>query len=159
MRWVVAMVFAFSAAPSLADETPDPVSEAAIWECITAAGAEPRAATSCIGTFANTCMEAAGAYDTITVTQCMEAETIGWDAALNTAYQDLRADLSGPDVPAGAADALRDAQRAWIPFRDAEFSWRGNLTTGTSHITDGAQCVLDVTATRVLDLVAYGGGQ
>ena len=156
MRWGVAMVFAVSAAPSLADETPDPVSEAAIWECITAAAAEPRGAASCIGSFANACMEVAGAYHTIAVTQCMVAETVGWDAALNAAYQDLRADLSGLDAPAGAADALREAQRAWIPFRDAECRWRGNLTR---HITDYAHCVLDVTATRVLDLVAKGGGQ
>ncbi|GAA3871500.1 lysozyme inhibitor LprI family protein [Celeribacter arenosi] len=39
------------------------------------------------------------------------------DAELNATYQDVMADLK-TNQP-GVALALRDAQRAWIPFRDA----------------------------------------
>ena len=157
MKHLAVVVLSIAPIMAWADEPPTPVPEAEIWACINAVGDGQSA--ECIGSFANACMERAGAYDTITATQCFEAETTGWDAALNTAYQALRANLSGEDVPAGAADALRDAQRAWIPFRDAECQWRGNLTFGTSHITDGAVCMLEVTAARVLDFVGYGGGQ
>ncbi|KIC43390.1 hypothetical protein RA27_01290 [Ruegeria sp. ANG-R] len=102
-------------------------------------------------------MEESGAFDSITVAQCRDAETEGWDAVLNTAYQSLRADLSAPDMLPVAAEALTDAQRAWIKFRDAECLSRGNLTTGTAHFEDGADCFLRVTATRALDLIGYGG--
>jgi hypothetical protein len=61
------------------------------------------------------------------------------DAALNAAYKTLMAKL---DAPAQAR--LRDAQRAWIAFRDKECAFRA---------TDSA-CVADLTRTRTQELDA-----
>lgn len=157
MRALLCLVLA--AVPSLtaADWTPAPVAEATIWDCVEAAGDNWHAGARCIGGFATACISDAGLTDSISIAQCMETETQAWDAVLNTAYQSLRADLAGPDMLPVAAEALRDAQRAWIPFRDAECLSRGNLTTGTGHFEDGAACMMRVTATRALDLIGYGG--
>ncbi|SDW19306.1 Uncharacterized conserved protein YecT, DUF1311 family [Ruegeria halocynthiae] len=141
---------------ALADWAPKPVDEAELWDCVTQAGSSWHAGASCIGRFADACVEESGAYDSITVAQCHDAEMKGWDAVLNSAYQSLQADLSEPDMLPVAAEALTDAQRAWINFRDAECLSRGNLTTGTGHLEDGADCFLRVTATRALDLIGYG---
>ena len=105
------------------------------------------------------CISGTSAVGNIPTVQCLHAEAQGWDDVLNTAYQSLREALSGPEMLPGAAEALRDAQRAWIPFRDAECLSRGNLTKGTGHFEDGAECNLRVAATRTLDLIGYGGGR
>ncbi len=144
---------------ALADWAPDPVAEADIWHCVAEAGEGWHAGAMCVRNFANACIEESGSYDSIAVAQCMDAETKAWDAVMNTAYGSLRQDLSDPELPPVAAEALRDAQRAWIAFRDAECLSRGNLTTGTGHFEDGADCMLRVTATRALDLIGYGGTQ
>lgn len=140
-----------------ADWAPKPVNEADLWGCVADAGDGWHAGAVCIGRSAEACIEESGAHDSITVAQCLEAEAKGWDGVLNTAYQSLRTGLSGPEMLPVAAVALKDAQRAWIAFRDAECLSRGNLTTGTAHFEDGADCTLRVTATRALDLIGYGG--
>ncbi|MEM7090514.1 MAG: lysozyme inhibitor LprI family protein [Pseudomonadota bacterium] len=142
-----------------ADWAPEPVTENEVWDCVNQSGSDWHAGASCIGTFSNACIESSGTYDSMTVAQCRDVETQGWDAVLNTAYTSLQADLSAPEMLPIAAEALKDAQRAWITFRDAECLSRGNLTTGTGHFEDGAECLLRVTATRALDLIGYGGTQ
>ncbi|MEM8557362.1 MAG: lysozyme inhibitor LprI family protein [Bacteroidota bacterium] len=47
---------------------------------------------------------------------CRAEQYDRWDAALNEVYQSLRRALSND-----AWTSLRDAQRAWLAFRDAEF--------------------------------------
>lgn len=59
------------------------------------------------------------------------------DADLNAAYQDARAllaqwDAGLPEAEAGAVDALRDAQRAWITFRDKACEAEGYAFKGGS---------------------------
>ncbi len=141
---------------ALADWAPEPVAETEIWDCIEEAGSGWHAGATCLRQFSNVCIEDSGSFDSIIVAQCKDAEMKGWDAVLNTAYQSLITDLSGPEIPTVAAEALRDALRAWIEFRDAECLSRGNLTIGTGHYEDGADCFLRVTAGRALDLIAYG---
>ncbi|WP_171096936.1 lysozyme inhibitor LprI family protein [Ruegeria sp. HKCCD7255] len=159
MKMLLVSVCVFTPLQTMADWMPEPVPESEIWDCVTRSGSDWHAGAQCIGTFSNACIESSGAYDSIAVSQCKDAEMQGWDAILNTAYNSLRADLSAPDILPIAAEALKDAQRAWIIFRDAECVSRGNLTTGTGHFEDGADCLLRVTATRALDLIGYGGTQ
>lgn len=59
------------------------------------------------------------------------------DAELNRAYQEAMANMKEadsfyPDDMKGAADALKEAQRAWIPFRDKACVSYGFLAHGGS---------------------------
>jgi uncharacterized protein YecT (DUF1311 family) len=89
--------------------------------------------------------------------ECYGAAYEAWDAALNEVYAGLRETLA-PDEAA----ALRDAQRAWIAFRDAESTFLGSLLTpdrGTMmRITVNAM-MTDVVKARVLALRALAEGE
>lgn len=119
-------------------------------------------APDCIGAAAEHCMERSqGGYSTAGMGACAAAETAIWDEMLNQVYGDLRADMRAIDIDAGPdalsrADALRDAQRAWIAFRDADcvFSWT-MFQEGTMRSLISAGCMLDMTAARALELHAH----
>ena len=132
-------------------------------------GAAPgEAAPSCIGTAAGLCMEASdGGYTTVGMAGCTSRETAEWDKLLNEVYRDLRAALEAEDARADPAtgagidrsDALRDAQRAWIAFRDAECRLRlAQFQGGTISRLIGTGCVLNATARRALELRAIAAG-
>lgn len=116
----------------------------------------------CIGAATARCIDRTpGGNSTIGMTSCTVSETAIWDEFLNSTYQDLRAQMREMDVDdvAGAesrADALRDAQRAWIAFRDAEcdFNW-AMFQEGTIRSNVYAACVQDLTARRALELRNY----
>ena len=88
---------------------------------------------------------------------CYGTANEAWDAALNEVYASLRETLT-PDEAA----ALRDAQRAWIAFRDAESTFLGSLETpdrGTMmRITSNAM-LTDVVKARVLALRSLAEGE
>ncbi len=110
--------------------------------------AAPQGPQSCIGTVSGPCMETPEGATTIGMSECLGREIDWWDQRLNTRYAALRA---GMDEQSAAA--LRDAQRAWIAFRDAECDfhytyWR----EGTIRSTFYFNCLLDMTARRVIEL-------
>ncbi len=115
-------------------------------------------ARPCIGSSANACMEATeGGTSTVGMGGCIRAELDEWDARLNSAYQarieEHRASDAEFEPPLPEAEALRDAQRAWIPWRDAnclyEIShWGG----GTGGGPAGTSCQMYMTAERALEL-------
>jgi uncharacterized protein YecT (DUF1311 family) len=76
------------------------------------------------------------------------------DAELNRVYGDLRRLL-----PPAAADALRDAQRHWLAFRDTEFdfiaaNWNRHQFGSSAPMSQGAyRCAL--IRARVVQLLAY----
>lgn len=114
---------------------------------------------ACIGTAADACMEKTqGGYSTAGMVSCVAAETAIWDEFLNLSYRDLRANMRELDADAlggdiSRADALRDAQRAWIAFRDAEcaFNW-AIFQDGTMRSLVSSGCFLDMTARRTFEL-------
>ena len=65
-----------------------------------------------------------GEMSTQGMVECYGAAYEAWDAALNEAYATLMDTLSEEE-----ATALRDAQRAWIRFRDAESAFLASLMT------------------------------
>ena len=122
-----------------------------------------QAAPACLGAEANRCQELEGGSTTIGITECIAAEGAVWDTLLNEAYQHLRAlwapregggaDLSGAELN----DRLRDAQRAWIAFRDAECGLQyGIYAGGTIRSIIGADCIMGMTAARALALRDMG---
>ncbi|MEX0347820.1 MAG: lysozyme inhibitor LprI family protein [Paracoccaceae bacterium] len=109
----------------------------------------------CVGKAADACQTAPGNDTTIGISQCIQAETAVWDKFLNEQYQLRRAELAAQnqDLP----DQLRDAQRAWISFRDAECGLQYSLwLDGTIRSIVAANCLLTETAERALELRDLG---
>lgn len=110
----------------------------------------------CIGQAASQCQNVPGGDTTVGMAECIVSETEIWDAMLNAEYKIARArlaEIGGEDLQI----SLRDAQRAWIAFRDAECAlqydrWQG----GTIRSIVYANCILEMTATRALMLRDIG---
>lgn len=90
---------------------------------------------------------------TMGMLDCMGTAYTHWDAELNTVYRELMANLPPP-----AQDALRDAQRRWLAFRDAEFATIDQIygnRDGTMWRLNSSGARLDLLSRRVKDLIAY----
>lgn len=100
-----------------------------------------------------------GFVTTVQISQCLQGILAEEDARLNVAYRGAMAVMKATDadLPAnlkGAEAALRSAQRAWLPFRDAGcaaagFRYRG----GTAESLAVAQCLIRQTQTRTGELL------
>ncbi len=71
------------------------------------------------------------------LTYCAEQDWLAADAELNAAYGVARDLMQGIDADLetsqrGAADYLRDGQRAWVTFRDATCAAEGYTVHGGS---------------------------
>lgn len=105
----------------------------------------------CIGAASRVCMEAPGGDTTVGMMECTLRENAWWDNYLNFLYQDLKANLTTDQFT-----SLRDAQRAWITYRDAKCGFEYEYwKEGTIRSTFHSSCLLDATATRAIDLGGY----
>ncbi len=81
------------------------------------------------------------------------------DARLNSAYKTVRAKLKEwdadlPETLKGGADALRDAQRAWITYRDKACEAEGFLFRGgTMEPFIVSSCKTRLTERRTKDML------
>lgn len=116
----------------------------------------------CKGLLQEPCMGGEeGGETTLGMVTCTMAETRVWDGYLNAEYRESRAWAEAMDADqrtyapefANLADALLDAQRAWIAFRDAqcglEYAFWGS---GSMRRIAGASCALEMTADRAIAL-------
>lgn len=100
----------------------------------------------------------------VEMTYCAEQDWLEADAALNTVYGLAMAKMREtdgylPDNLKGAADALRDAQRAWIPYRDKACAAYGYLARGgTLEPQLIYSCRAGLTRARVSELEELAGG-
>jgi len=85
--------------------------------------------------------------NTAGMTDCIAAETKRQDARLNENYKQLMSKLS-----AKRRNALREAQRAWVKFRDTNCSFYFDPDGGTAALLDGRDCFLQATANRAKEL-------
>lgn len=97
------------------------------------------------------CVDASGAVDSAMVACGFSAEE-AWDAQMNATYAKLMQALD-----ADARAKLRQAQRRWVAFRDAEFEaiaaqYRSG---GTMDALDISSTRLDLVKRRALDLAGY----
>ena len=76
--------------------------------------------------------------------QCAAGETARHDARLNRNYKAILDQLDSADDK----DAIRNAQRAWIAFRDADCGSYVSMTWGSMSHLEGAQCLTDRTRER-----------
>ena len=116
----------------------------------------------CIGLSADACMEATpDGGTTVGMGYCLDRELAFWDGMLNQVYDTVRAKARAVDAEMeeiGATvpktePALRDMQRAWIPFRDAtcdfeRAQWGGGTGGGPATLS----CLLRETAEQALYL-------
>lgn len=105
----------------------------------------------CLGDASNACQARPGGSTTIGIVACISSETTAWDGLLNAEYRATRARMR--DLGGGRAEALLDAQRAWIAFRDAECTlsyirWQ----EGTIRSIVAANCQMVMTARRTIAL-------
>ena len=99
-----------------------------VFGVVLALGALPAAAQEV------SCIEA---QTQVEMTRCAEMDWMAADDRLNAAYGDaMRAmkalDAALPKAEQGAAAALKQAQRAWIPFRDAACTAEAYMMHGGS---------------------------
>ena len=78
---------------------------------------------------------------------CMSAEFTRQDARLNENYKILMAKLS-----AKRKEALLEAQRAWIKFRDANCNFYYDPEGGSAAHLAGTDCTLSATTARATEL-------
>lgn len=95
------------------------------------------------------------AKDTTTagMVQCADLAYRRWDEELNQQYRQLMTRLSGSD-----RTVLRDAQRRWLAWRDAEFALIDALyrpMQGTMYSTMQVADRLEIVKNRVMELAAY----
>jgi uncharacterized protein YecT (DUF1311 family) len=119
-------------------------------------------ALGCRGSYAAGCSASApGGESTAGMAACAAAEGEGWEIVLNEVYADLvllarRQDLRDAEDGVASADLrgmLRDAQRAWIAFRDSDCAHEAAIWgEGSQRQVAAAFCLLDRTATRVVGL-------
>ncbi len=93
----------------------------------------------------------AGAASNAATHLCIDAERARWDARLNAAYQAI---LRAAEFDAGGKAELREAQRAWVAFRDKGCDAEGDLFAagGSAAPLIAADCALAQTARRAADL-------
>lgn len=164
MKRIVA-IFLILAGPAPAQELS--FSMAATEACL-AGTANVNQQRTCIGLSAQACMATPIGGTTIGMSGCYDREWKYWDARLNAAYQhemvkakeiDAEMDAIGATVPS-QSDALREMQRAWIPYRDAkcdfEYSHWGGGTGGGPAIT---ACMMQETGEQALYIETSGFGE
>jgi uncharacterized protein YecT (DUF1311 family) len=84
---------------------------------------------------------------TIEMINCILAETMRQDARLNENYKKLISKL-----PTERKNALVEAQRAWIKFRDANCGFYADPEGGSAARMTANQCFLNATADRAKEL-------
>ena len=101
------------------------------------AGAEGDSAKKCDGS-------------TVQIIECLKAQTAESDKRLNVVFE-AAIKASTPKQ----AEKLREAERLWISFRDADCFFFG-MGEGTIAGVAAAQCLLNVTEARARELEGIG---
>ncbi|MGW9328533.1 lysozyme inhibitor LprI family protein [Bosea sp. NPDC055594] len=108
-----------------------------------AAGAQDGASQGSSSPAYKACMDKSGGV-TVAMLDCGNAEYVRLDAALNAAY---RAATNG--LEPAQRHLLRDAQRAWLGYRDSSCSFMSRLgDRGTMAALTDQSCLMQVTAER-----------
>ena len=100
---------------------------------------------TCIGQFSGACLRHAENQTTTGMERCYLDEYKAWDVLLNRHYK---------DIPKGEGNnELQQVQRAWIAYRDRKCAYfRVHYADGSMARWLGAQCMMDTTARRAIEL-------
>lgn len=95
------------------------------------------------------------AMNTVEMRYCASQDYEREDARLNEVYKRLMAEMDKQ-----GKDYLRDAQRAWIPFRDKNCAVHGDRARGgTAQPLLVVSCLAEMTSVRADELEALEGMQ
>src|SRR5262245_4165792 len=147
------LVAACSTASAQAEFEPTPDERKAIAGCLEPVIGQPelKQMAECIGIVADPCPNAPEA-NTFTIVACHMREQKIWDGYLNEWYGEAAKRLADD---AAALTALRDAQRAWIAFRDAKCNyWEKRYAGGTFASVVTGDCMRVETGRRALEMRA-----
>ncbi len=95
------------------------------------------------------CLDRSGGA-TYAINRCISAEIRYQDSMLNYHYRELMLRL-GPVKK----EELKRAQRLWIKYRDANCGFCVGLSGGTIDSTTSADCRMEMTAQRALELKEF----
>ena len=87
---------------------------------------------------------------TVDMLNCISAETELQDARLNKAYKEVMAQLSPV-----RKKQLKDAQRAWLKYRDANCNFYADEDGGSMATIASNDCFLSATASRARELEGF----
>jgi len=91
------------------------------------------------------CMEQASS--TVTMGECIKAETQMQDQRLNRIYKQLMGKLD-----AAQQKSLRDVQRKWLAYRDGNCQFHVQASGGTMAQLEGGTCLMNMTRDRAAEL-------
>lgn len=95
------------------------------------------------------CMAASGGV-TASMLDCGSDEHAEQDRRLNDTYRALIATLS-----AERSAQLREAQRAWLRFRDENCAWYADAGGGTAASLAASSCMLEMTKSRADEIARF----
>ena len=112
----------------------------------------------CVGDVAARCQASYG-VNTETALQCIRGEAFVWNRLLNEVYAEVGEDYARRDVERAQtlsdAEALMDAQRDWIAFRDDQCGLSNAVSEDVTIQSIGAAtCRSEMTARRAFELRA-----
>jgi uncharacterized protein YecT (DUF1311 family) len=99
------------------------------------------------------CLDKAGGVSAA-MKECVSAEYKRQDERLNRSYIKLMGSLS-----AERRDALREAERTWLKFRDANCQYYDDPGGGSAAPIEASYCRLKATADRAKELEQFVDGQ
>ena len=98
----------------------------------------------------STCIDDSGGV-TVEMLNCSAAEIELQDTRLNKAYKEVMVQLSQ-----SRKKQLKDAQRAWIKFRDANCKFYADAEGGGSMVgLNSSDCIMSTTASRAIELEGF----
>ncbi len=131
-----------------AQEVSVDAARAAVAACLDSAGPTLAEREACADVYLSPCMEQPGGDTTYGMIACTGAEYEAWDEILNDRYGQLR-----EAWPEGAFEALREAQGAWLAWREAECDIETAMFEGgTLARVTRAMCMNTMTAERAVKL-------
>jgi uncharacterized protein YecT (DUF1311 family) len=167
--FVVALVVTAAApsGPGVAQDKATSKDRTAVESCLKAAKIAKRSPETCIGAVQGPCLKEPNGETTVGMKECGGREISVWDERLNAAYRTaLSGELGKQDAIRGGgrklkgADILRDAQRAWISFRDKKCDAASlPMEGGTGAGLLSTDCYLQETARQALWLEGLNGGE
>ncbi|MEM7270443.1 MAG: lysozyme inhibitor LprI family protein [Pseudomonadota bacterium] len=159
MKFLTVILMLFAGIAAAQDRTEADKYGGRLAQCY--ASTKTSAKLDCVGYVSEACMD--GETDgetTVGMVRCAAGETQVWDDFLNDEYRKTMAMMEQMDADDGSngfgvrAGRLREAQRAWIAFRDAEcalsYAYWG---AGSMRSIAGSQCLLELTAERTVKLL------
>ncbi|MEM6667156.1 MAG: lysozyme inhibitor LprI family protein [Pseudomonadota bacterium] len=155
-RLALAALIGLASLPALAQaERPYPADLVAIETCLDTNGPGLDRQIVCIDVVSGPCLDQPGNDTTAGMNICLGRSIDAWDAILNEAYRAARVGLDDAQ-----RSLLRDAQRAWITFRDKRCAleasyYRGGTLAGVVH----GGCLEHETAIRAIDLRQIARGR